>query len=262
MQLESLRSQILTQDQLLERVQKSREVDNQELTASVGKQLEDLRAESAELRKQISNSSGASLADLDSRLETDRLADREARERVTHRAGAIVRDYSNSVCLIYAIVGFHDRSDGARLKFAGIDANGKPEADEKGNVIVTTEGARRPVQLHVFGSGFLIDTAGHILTNHHVLEPWWHNAEAIPVPTDKFKPVVESIWAYFPGNDTPLPLQRAALERGLRPGAGGSGSAGERIRGRSPGATGRKFRQPRGPDRLPHRSRRDSGAYR
>src|SRR5579862_8553690 len=47
-QLQSLRSQILTQDQLLERAQKSREVQDQELSASVTKQLEELRAESAD----------------------------------------------------------------------------------------------------------------------------------------------------------------------------------------------------------------------
>jgi DNA-binding response OmpR family regulator len=205
LQLERLRSQILTQDQLLERVQKSRELDNQALSASVGKQLEALRAESAELRKQISNSSGPTLADLDSRLKQtySRIGKLESESRI---AEEIVRDYSNSVCLIYAIVGFHDRSSGARLEFAGIDSSGKPEVDAKGNVIVTTEGGTRPVQLHVFGSGFLVDNKGHILTNHHVLEPWWHNTEDIPVPTDKFQPVVESIWAYFPGFDTPMAL--------------------------------------------------------
>jgi DNA-binding response OmpR family regulator len=205
LQLESLRSQILTQGQLLERAQKSREASSQELTASVSKQLEDLRAESADLRKQISISTGPSLADLDSRLkQTDsRIGKLETESRI---AEEIVRDYSNSVCLIYAIVGFHDRKTGARLNFAGIDAHGNPVADEKGNVIVTTEGGTRAVQLHVFGSGFLIDTAGHILTNHHVLEPWWHNAAAIPVPADTFQPTVESMWAYFPGYDTPMPL--------------------------------------------------------
>ena len=198
LQLDSLRSQILTQDQLLERVQKSRELDNRELTASVGKQLEALRAESAELRKQISTSSGGpSLTDLDSRLKQTyaRIGKLESESRI---AEEIVRDYSNSVCLIYAIVGFHERTSGARLKFAGIDSEGRPEVDAKGNVIVTTEGGTRPVQLHVFGSGFLVDNGGHVLTNHHVLQPWWHNQE-LPVPTDKFQPVLESIWAYFPG---------------------------------------------------------------
>ncbi|HWM66527.1 MAG TPA: trypsin-like peptidase domain-containing protein [Steroidobacteraceae bacterium] len=205
LQLEGLRTQVLTQDQLLERVQKSREADSQQLTASVGKQLEALRAESAELRKQISTSSGPSLSDLDNRLKQtySRIGKLESESRI---AQEIVRDYSNSVCLIYAIVGFHERSSGARLKFAGIDANGRPVVDGKGNVVVTTEGGSRPVQLHVFGSGFLIDSAGHILTNHHVLEPWWHNAAEIPVPTETFEPKIESIWAYFPGYQAPMAL--------------------------------------------------------
>jgi len=210
LQLENLRSEILTQGQLLERAQKSREAGNQELTASVSKQLEELRTESADLRKQISTSSGASLSDLDSRLkQTDsRIGKLENESRI---AQEIVRDYSDSVCLIYAIVGFHDRKSGARLNFAGIDANGNPLADEKGKVIVTTEGGTRPVYLHVFGSGFLIDTAGHILTNHHVLQPWWHNAEAIPVPMDTFEPAIVSMWAYFPGKETPLPVRVGGL---------------------------------------------------
>ena len=205
LQLESLRSEILTQDQLLERAQKTREASNQELTDSVSKQLEQLRAESAALRNQISTSSGPSLSDLDNRLkQTDsRIGKLETESRV---AQEIVRDYSNSVCLIYAIVGFHERKTGSRLNFSGVDANGNPLADEKGNPLVTTEGGGRPVYLHVFGSGFLIDTAGHILTNHHVLEPWWHNAGAIPVPSETFEPTIESMWAYFPGNETPIPL--------------------------------------------------------
>jgi DNA-binding response OmpR family regulator len=210
LQLQNIRSEILTQGQLLERAQKSRDAGNQELTASVSKQLEELRTESADLRKQISTSSGASLSDLDSRLkQTDsRIGKLENESRI---AQEIVRDYSNSVCLIYAIVGFHDRKSGARLNFSGIDANGNPLADDRGKVIVTTEGGTRPVYLHVFGSGFLIDTAGHILTNHHVLQPWWHNAEAIPVPIDTFEPTIVSMWAYFPGSENPLLMRVRSL---------------------------------------------------
>lgn len=206
LQMQDLRSQIFSQRQLLELAQKSREARTEELTAAVNRQLEELRAESAELRSRIATTTGPSLADLDSRLkQTDsRIGKLETESRI---AQEIVRNYSDSVCLIYAIVGFHDRKSGARLKFAGIDANGNPLADEKGNVIVTTEGGTRPVYLHVFGSGFLIDGAGHILTNHHVLQPWWHNAQAIPVPSDAFAPAIVSMWAFFPGEETPLPLR-------------------------------------------------------
>jgi DNA-binding response OmpR family regulator len=210
LQLQNLRSEIVTQGQLLERAQKSREGSSQELTASVSKQLEELRTESADLRKQIATSAGPSLSDLDSRLkQTDsRIGKLESESRI---AQEIVRDYSNSVCLIYAIVEFHDRKSGARLNFAGADARGNPVTDDKGNPMVTTEGSGRPVYLHVFGSGFLIDNAGHILTNHHVLQPWWHNAQAIPVPSDTFEPTIESMWAYFPGYGTPMPLHVEGL---------------------------------------------------
>ncbi|HWW51439.1 MAG TPA: trypsin-like peptidase domain-containing protein [Verrucomicrobiae bacterium] len=190
LQLQGLRSEILTQSQLLERAQKSREALDQELSAG----------------NKIAASTGASLSDIDNRLkQTDsRIGKLENESRI---AQEIVRDYSNSVCLIYAIVEFHERKSGARLNFAGIDATGNPLADARGNPIVTTEGGTRPVRLHVFGSGFLIDNGGHVLTNHHVLEPWWHNADAIPVPGDTFEPSIESISAYFPGNETPLALR-------------------------------------------------------
>jgi len=145
------------------------------------------------------------LSDLDNRLkETDsRIGKLETEARI---AQDIVRNYSDSVCMIYAIIAFHDKKSGARLNFAGVDLNGNPIVDQKGNPLVTTEGSGRPVYMHVFGSGFLLDAAGHILTNHHVLQPWWHNAQGIPVPSDTFEPTIDSIWAYFPGYETPLQL--------------------------------------------------------
>jgi DNA-binding response OmpR family regulator/S1-C subfamily serine protease len=210
LQMERLQSEVVTERQLLERAQKSREVLDREEAGSVNKQLAALRTDSAELRNRVSTSSGATLSDLDSRLkETDsRIGKLESESRIAQQ---IVRDYSNSVCLIHAVLGFYDKKTGAQLKFAGTNANGDPEVDESGNAAVTTEGKGRPVHIQVFGTGFLVDSAGHILTNHHVLEPWWHNADAIPVPADSFETTVLSLRAYFPGNDTPLPLRVEGL---------------------------------------------------
>src|SRR5262249_44598343 len=55
LQLENLRLEILSQGQLLERAQKSREASNQDLIVSSSKQLEGLRAESADLWNKISS---------------------------------------------------------------------------------------------------------------------------------------------------------------------------------------------------------------
>lgn len=210
LQLDNLRSEILTQGQLLQRAQRTREAGAEQLSASVSEQLEELRAESADLRKQIATSSGPSLSDLDNRLKqtASRIGKLEHESRI---AQEIVRDYSNSVCLIYVTVGFRDRRSGARLKFAAIDANGNPRVDDRGNPVVTSVSGTRPVYLHVFGSGFLIDNAGHILTNHHVLEPWWRNDDAIPVPIEAFEPTIESMWAYFPDHETPLAMRVRSL---------------------------------------------------
>jgi DNA-binding response OmpR family regulator len=211
LQVEKLHSEVLTERQLLERAQKSREVLNQELAGSVSKQIEELRADSADLRKRISTSSGATLSEFDNRLkETDsRIGKLEFESRISQQ---IVREYSGSACLIHVIVGFYHKKTGAQLKFAGVDTNGDPQVDEKGNPIVTTEGNGRPVHLHVFGTGFLVDSAGHILTNHHVLEPWWQNHD-LPVPSDTFEPTILSLRAYFPGKEMPLPVRVEGLNQ-------------------------------------------------
>ena len=206
LQLEGLRSEILTQDQLLQRAQKSREAHSEQLTASVSQQLAQLRAESADLRDKIASSSGPSIADLDNRLKeaNSRIGKLENESRIAQQ---IVREYSNSVCLIYAVLGFVDKTSGAELRFAGLDVHGDPITDAKGNIALSTEGDGPPLHMHVFGSGFLVDTAGHVLTNHHVLEPWWHNPRAIPVSGDAFRPKILSMRAYFPGSETPMPLR-------------------------------------------------------
>ena len=210
LQVEKLHSEMLSERQLLERVQKTREAGGQELTDAVKKQLDQLRSDSSDLRSRISSSSGPTLTDLDNRLKdtNSRIGKLENESRIAQQ---IVRDYSNSVCLLYARLGFYDKKSGAQLRFAGVDANGDPLSDENGNPVVTTEGNGRSVQAHVFGTGFLIDSAGHILTNHHVLEPWWHNNELIPVRGDAFEATVLSLYAYFPGSDEALRVRVEGL---------------------------------------------------
>src|SRR6266404_912040 len=204
LQLEKLHSDVITENRLLERAQKSRELLAKQETDSVSKQIEQMRSDSTDLRTRMASSSGWTLTDLDKRLkETDlRIGKLESESRIAQQN---VENYTESICLIYVVLGFHDKSSGASLKFAGVDVSGGPLLDANGNPLVTTEGDGRPVHLHVFGTGFLVDTSGHILTNHHVLQPWWHNSE-LPVP-EGFDAHLISVQAFFPGSDVPLPLR-------------------------------------------------------
>jgi len=102
LQLASLRSQILTQGQLSgARTKRAAKHRIRELSASL-RSSGRVAGRECRFAQQISTSPGASLADLDSRLkQTDsRIGKLENESR--HRTGDR-RDYSNSVCLIYAI---------------------------------------------------------------------------------------------------------------------------------------------------------------
>ena len=44
-----------------------------------------------------------------------------------------------------------------------------------------------------------------------MLQPWWHNAAAIPVPTATFEPKILTMRAYFPGSETSLPVHVQGL---------------------------------------------------
>jgi DNA-binding response OmpR family regulator len=204
LELNKLNSEVLSQRDLLQRAQKAREA----AMASAGStnlEVERLRGESNALRERISASSGPTASKLQTQLR-DTTARLGRLENETSAAEHVVRDYSGSICLIHIVLGFFERSSGQQLRFAGVDQNGDPVADSSGNPQVTTSGDGRPVHLNVFGTGFLIDSRGHILTNHHVLEPWWGDPSELPVPLDKFEPTVLSARAYFPGFEAGLPM--------------------------------------------------------
>jgi len=56
-----------------------------------------------------------------------------------------------------------------------------------------------PLQLDVFGTGFLVARDGRLLTNHHVAEPWWSNEELKQLLDRGAVAFAASYMAYFPG---------------------------------------------------------------
>jgi S1-C subfamily serine protease/CheY-like chemotaxis protein len=155
-----------------------------------------LKAQSEELRQKIADGGDADGASLKKQLlETQtRLSRLENEGRV---AETIVHTYGSSICLLHVVVEFHDKDSGELIRISP-DAAGKTQVDDDGTVSVETGGDGPPLQLDVFGTGFLVGD-GRLLTNHHVAEPWWGSNELKQLVDQGASPFVASYTAYFPG---------------------------------------------------------------
>jgi len=167
-----------------------------------------LKAQSEDLRKRVTASDGEEAVALKQRLQDtqNRLSQLEKEGRV---AETIVQKYGPSVCLLHIVVGFVDKESGQPLQVA-VDANGKPLVDEKGMAQLGVGGRGPRLQIDAFGTGFLVKPDGTILTNHHVVEPWWHEDKLKQLLDHGADPRVLSYEAYFPGKSAAI---RAKLAR-------------------------------------------------
>jgi DNA-binding response OmpR family regulator len=101
----------------------------------------------------------------------------EALPSPSDSAQGIIRSYAPSVCLIYVAVAFHEQGSEQPLHYAGLTSQGEPMLDDQGNAILSLAGTGPEFLVHALGTGFLVSTGGGVLTNHHVVEPWWKNEE-------------------------------------------------------------------------------------
>ena len=83
----------------------------------------------------------------------------------------VIREYGGGVCLIQGSYAFYD-DEGRPLRERpeGEAAAGADEA------VKPRDGAVHTVDY--YGTGFLVDRDGRILTNRHVAEPWWNDETA------------------------------------------------------------------------------------
>jgi len=125
----------------------------------------------------------------------DRLEKLEKQGRVAH---TIIDAYEPSVCLIHVALTFRDHASGLKLHYAEVTSTGEPATDKSNNPLLSLTGSGPEVQVDVFGTGFLASDDGQILTNHHVAEPWWQNADLKEILDQGLEPVIAEMTAYFP----------------------------------------------------------------
>ncbi len=202
-----LNGSLQPQNDLLRRAEQARgSLDVSSRSTSAAR--DSLKAQSEDLRKKVAASDGADADSLKQQLlETrNRLA---LLEKEGKAAETVVHKYGPSVCLLRVVVEFVDKESGKPLQVA-VDANGKPQVDDKGMAQLDVGGNGPHLQIDAFGTGFLAGPDGTILSNHHVVEPWWHDDELKQLLDHGVDPIVLSYDAYFPGKPAAI---RAKLDR-------------------------------------------------
>jgi DNA-binding response OmpR family regulator/S1-C subfamily serine protease len=199
--ISQLERSVQNEQQLLASVRHLREDPS---NADLLEQKEQLRQQTEALRKKISSPEGRNVNDLRHQLDeaTDRLTKLEGN---TQAAEAVIREYAPSVCLIHVSVAFNAQASGKRLRYGGINSDGSPLKDSTGQTVYTTEGRAPEVRADFFGSGFIAGE-GKILTNHHVIQPWWQNDELGGAMQQGLEPVLAEMTAYFPGAPNGIPV--------------------------------------------------------
>jgi DNA-binding response OmpR family regulator/S1-C subfamily serine protease len=193
-----LQAGVLTQQELMERSrQDQKELQRAPSPASDPQELR-LVPRGEELRAQISTSKTENAPALQHQI-TEAESRLQKLETEVRFAQTVIQSYEPSVCLIHVTVAFRDPATGLRLHFVGLTSNGAPATDEDNNLLLSLTGPGPEVHLDAFGTGFLASASGEILTNHHVVEPWWHSDELKQILDQGVEPLVTDMTVYFPG---------------------------------------------------------------
>lgn len=199
---------IVSERELLEAARRTRAQVEQSTTKSTEAQRQKLQRQSKELHNKLASADPTQVAALDRQLRAsnDRLQKLEFESTV---AQEVIRSYSSSVCLLHVVVGFHAKGSHLILRYAGVTPSGSPVVNANGEIQVHLGGRGPEVRMEAFGTGFLASSDGRIVTNHHVVEPWWKDDDVAELlhQAPHLEPIVTSMTAYFPGISHGIPIK-------------------------------------------------------
>jgi DNA-binding response OmpR family regulator/S1-C subfamily serine protease len=215
--LAKLQTGIAGERELLELARRARSQAEQSTTDSTEAQRENLKRQSKELRDKLGSADPSQVVAIERQLRTanERLERLETERTV---AQDIIRSYSASVCLLHVVAGFRDKRSGLVLRYTTMSPPASPLPNANG-VQVQLGGIGLEVRMDAFGTGFLATADGRIVTNHHVVEPWWKNDDIAELLNQavELEPMVVEMTAYFPGvsHGIPVALQKISSDADL-----------------------------------------------
>ncbi|HTQ86790.1 MAG TPA: trypsin-like peptidase domain-containing protein [Candidatus Solibacter sp.] len=202
--ISQLEDTITGQQKLLAKATQLRQ-ENQSKPAGIEDEMQQLREQSDTIKTQIGSTSDAgNVSEL--RRQLDETNGRLNRiEGESKMAQGIIRSYSRSVCLLHVSMAFRDKESGSHVRYAGLNQKGEPIEDSDGKPVLSLDGRGPEVRLDYFGSAFLVSSDGRMLTNRHVVEPWWKNDDLAGLSEDATEAILADIECYCP--DSPRPLR-------------------------------------------------------
>jgi pSer/pThr/pTyr-binding forkhead associated (FHA) protein len=174
---------------------------NEEERVALEKRLDDFRQREARLTQQLTHATNETLQ---RELQT-------TRERIltleSERAAGenIIRQYGAGVCLIQGSYAFYDSSN--RPLRHKLDESGRKIREDDGTPSLAPDGTGAIYTVDYYGTGFLVDRRGLVLSNRHVAVPWWDDDKAEELKKDGFKARFVLFRAFFPKQVEPFELE-------------------------------------------------------
>ncbi len=185
------------QEDLLAQVRRINDEITKREADSAEARKQQLERLSQELRAQITGAPPQEASALRGQLKRTEGQIRQI-ESADSVAQEIIKTYSQSVCLIHVSVAVREQTSGRPLRYVGIAPDGEPLIDLKGQPAITLDGNGPEVRVHSLGSGFLAEAGGRVVTNHHVVEPWWQDDSLASMKEKGLEPVISEMEAFFP----------------------------------------------------------------